>query len=795
MLAPSLAPKMEQITVTVPDSVVDLSGGGAGSSGGSMTEGMLLLRLSRELGREMDLMRMMTLVKDQARGMLNADRCAVLLRDSETGDLLGYVFDGGGGAATGEAKLDGQGGSSGGGGGGGGGDGSNDDGPNSPTREGGFAVGFRVPRGKGIAGWVAEHGEPLNIADVYNDERFDRSVDSRSGYRTTSLLCQPLFNPEGDVHGVIQVLNKQPPPNPFTRADSRLLALYSAISSVGLHNSRVWERRRTEERKVRALLEASKSLGSHLNLSVLIRAIMTTARSLLSADRCTLFLLDRERSELVTRVTDMGTDDASITAEREIRIPSTTGLAGHVCRTNTVIRLPDAYDDPRFSREMDNKSGYRTRSVLCVPLVSNDGTVLGAAQMINRKSPMTGKVVPFDDEDEELLGAFSSHAAAAIANSVLYEQTLEAQRYLDNVLNSITNVVVTTNTAGIIVSANRHPLLETLARGIIPDSSGINDTDGGGGLDATGASVATAADAGADADAGAGADAGADAGAAAGAGAGAAAGADAGASSRAREASVQIVVPTVGPDHRHAVSRPKGPLAEAIAVDRAGRPSRVGSARMRSVVGTPIAQLLGGSALLAVTRALEGNAGELYGCDDWRPQQGASASAAADHGDPDALTTLNIRTAPLLDTRQRPMGALVVIEDQTPLRSMQMTLGRYMSPQLAEVVLGHSGSLLTTLGGTVIPVTVGFADIRGFTTFAEGREPTEVVGVLNEYFGKMVPELLETGAVIDKYIGDCVMFVYGQPIPSESDAFNACRGTIGMVRAVSRLNEARSAEG
>ena len=81
-------------------------------------------------------------------------------------------------------------------------------------------VEIRLAVGEGVAGWVAESGEIVNIPDAYNDQRFQPAVDSRSGYRTQSILCAPMRNNQGDIVGVLQVLNKKG--GPFTKDDEEI---------------------------------------------------------------------------------------------------------------------------------------------------------------------------------------------------------------------------------------------------------------------------------------------------------------------------------------------------------------------------------------------------------------------------------------------------------------------------------------------------------------------------------------------------------------------------------------------
>jgi HD-GYP domain-containing protein (c-di-GMP phosphodiesterase class II) len=123
------------------------------------------------------------------------------------------------------------------------------------------------------------------------------------------------------------------------------------------------------------------------------------------ADRCTLFLVDREKGELWSKIAH-GTG--------EIRIPLGAGIAGAVAASALPVRIADAYADPRFNREVDQSTGYHTRSILCVPMLSTTREVVGVIQALNRGGG------PFTEEDEDLLVALGGQAASAVENAQLH---------------------------------------------------------------------------------------------------------------------------------------------------------------------------------------------------------------------------------------------------------------------------------------------------------------------------------------------------------------------------------------
>ena len=138
------------------------------------------------------------------------------------------------------------------------------------------------------------------------------------------------------------------------------------------------EQARTIDR-LHFLVEASKILNSTLVLGELLDIILTIATQYTSCDRGSLFLVDHQEQQIWSLI-------AQGLVEKEIRLPIGRGIAGNVAQTGEVVNLADAYDDPRFDQSFDKKSGYRTRSLLCVPINDRAGKIVGVLQLLDRKS-------------------------------------------------------------------------------------------------------------------------------------------------------------------------------------------------------------------------------------------------------------------------------------------------------------------------------------------------------------------------------------------------------------------------
>jgi signal transduction histidine kinase/putative methionine-R-sulfoxide reductase with GAF domain len=173
-----------------------------------------------------------------------------------------------------------------------------------------------------------------------------------------------------------------------------------------------------EERISAALREVGNALGTTLDLDDLLELILGRLTDLLEADRCTLYLLDQAKAELVSRI---------VIGEqvRSIRVRVGHGIAGTVAKTGKAIRLKDAYTDPRFEPEWDLFTGYRTKSMLAAPLKNHMGRTIGVIQVLNKT---TGE--EFTAEDEAILSALSTQAAVAIDNSRLFLSLIQKNHQL-----------------------------------------------------------------------------------------------------------------------------------------------------------------------------------------------------------------------------------------------------------------------------------------------------------------------------------------------------------------------------
>jgi Nif-specific regulatory protein len=157
--------------------------------------------------------------------------------------------------------------------------------------------------------------------------------------------------------------------------------------------------------KLAAILAICQKMNSERDLSALLDLIAREATSLLDCDRASIFLLDRERNELWSKVA-LGSDEI-------LRFDARLGIAGHAALTGHTINVRDAYGDPRFYTAIDDRTGYRTRNVLAVAVRNQHGEIIGAFEVLNKR------IGAFSARDEETLAALAAHAAIAIETAQL----------------------------------------------------------------------------------------------------------------------------------------------------------------------------------------------------------------------------------------------------------------------------------------------------------------------------------------------------------------------------------------
>ena len=569
-------------------------------------------------------------------------------------------------------------------------------------------------------------------------------------------------------------------------------------------------------RRSSAIADIANRVSDSLSLDVLFPRLMEVVSNTLNADRSSLFLHDPETGELYSRVMQGN-------AIGEIRFPSNLGIAGSVfTKGEAEIITADAYSNSRFNQDVDRRTGYRTRNILCVPIRNKRREVIGVTQVLNKHAG------DFDAEDQRLLEGLSQQAAAALENACLFEKVERQQReeamllevvssiaseirlgpLLAKILAAATQLLDSDRGTLFLYDSKRHELFSHVADGI--DSAEIRFPANAGiaGECFTAGSVINILDAYQDVRFNQEIDR------------------RTGYRTRsmlcmpivakgARIIGVMEIlnrkVGAFGPaDERRlhafcaeaAVSIQNAQLFEEVSTERNYNESilrsmsnavltldadgvlrKVNEAAVRilrrredELVGRPLGELFVGN-----------NAWVARSLDKVRAEGKTDITVDTDLFVDDARTvSVDLTTVPLVNMSDEPIGFMLMMEDITREKRLRNTLSRYMSKAVMDQLL-ESGE--AALGGINREVSVLFSDIRGFTSISERLGAQETVALLNEYFTDMVDIVFAHQGVLDKYMGDMIMAVFGSVLRNADDADNAVKVGNKMMAGLRQLND------
>ncbi|XP_046438368.1 cGMP-dependent 3',5'-cyclic phosphodiesterase-like [Daphnia pulex] len=283
--------------------------------------------------------------------------------------------------------------------------------------------------------WSQEYGKFMRLL---NDDTFwmeKGGLDPSSQGSLEGLLDQavsdcmlvPIKRPDNHhFFLVVALVNKQEEHDAFGSLD--LQAVHQCFQQV--LGTLVGAVELEEERRLRvqcqSLLSVAKNLFSHLDdVDELLKEIMSQARNLTKAERCSLFLHDKQRKCLVAKVFD-GSSSAesgqwSTTDRRQLDIPLDRGILGHVATTGHLLNIADAYSHPLFYKDIDIATGFKTRNILCFPIKDGDD-VLGVAELCNKTSAPC-----FTRVDEESAMSFSIYCGISLVKGLMYKKVQDAQ--------------------------------------------------------------------------------------------------------------------------------------------------------------------------------------------------------------------------------------------------------------------------------------------------------------------------------------------------------------------------------
>ena len=206
----------------------------------------------------------------------------------------------------------------------------------------------------------------------------------------------------------------------------------------------------------RQIFKLGQIITSETNLDRLFPVIMEQINQIMQTQRCSVFLHDVDSDELYCQVsTDLKKD--------EIRISTSHGLAGWVFQNKTAQIINDPYSDPRFLQKVDKATGFKTRNIMCIPLINRKSICIGTLQVLNKKEAL------FSDRDRDLLIAASHYVVISLENARLYKDLKVLDKARERVVDHISHELKTP--VSIILS-----VLTQLGRRLA-DSSSIKGVD------------------------------------------------------------------------------------------------------------------------------------------------------------------------------------------------------------------------------------------------------------------------------------------------------------------------------
>jgi adenylate cyclase len=568
------------------------------------------------------------------------------------------------------------------------------------------------------------------------------------------------------------------------------------------------------------LLSVSRKLAAYDSLDDVLHALVEMTTAEVGAERGSLFLHDPTTKELYSRV-------AQGDIKRELRLPETTGIAGHVFTSGEALLVHQPYDDPRFNREIDEQTGFVTHSIVCVPIRTVKGDIVGVAQALNKHK---GR---FTRRDLDLLEAMTSQGTMALQSNqfiermkALHEQEVEfvevvsevnadikLSSLLARVMGEATRMLNAERSTLFLNDEKTNELWSEVGQGLEMAQIRLPNNLGIAGLVFTSGKSINIPHAYADL--------------------------------RFNPAfdrktgfftHSMLCVPIVNKQGRtigvtQVLNKRGGPFSPedesrlraftaqisislenaklfadiqnmknyseamlesmssgVVTLDDAGRIATCNVAGFEilrtsseEILHRPAADVFAGeNAWVLAKLAKVESSGEI--------EVTVDAEMAVKGG----RISANLTVLPLVSAEQKRLGTMLLLEDISNEKRLKTTMSRYMDPGVADQLLASGAE---ALGGQAAVATVLFSDIRSFTTISEKLGPQGTVAFLNEYFELMVDIIQKEGGILDKFIGDAIMAGFGVPVAHPDDVDRAVRAAIAMIRALRQWNVGRAAAG
>ena len=590
----------------------------------------------------------------------------------------------------------------------------------------------------------------------------------------------------------------------------------------------------TKLRTSELLLSVSQKIAGLRNLSEILWTIIETTTETLNADRGSLFLNDPLTGELYSRV-------AQGELIREIRILNSTGIAGSIFQSGVGEIIHDAYADDRFNSKIDEQTGYVTKNIVCAPVRTVRGDVIGVIQILNKKR---GR---FTKEDLEIVQGITLQAAVSLQNAQGMEEMVRSRekemKFLDVVAEVTSEIELGSLLQRVMVEATKmlnadratlflndfktNELFSRVAMGEgigeirLPNNAGI------AGAVFQSRETINIPHAYADLRFNPGFDK------------------QTGYFTRSI-----LCVPIINKDgecigctqalnkkgggftdedesrlkaftQQVSIALENAKLFEDVAKERAYNHSMLTSMSNAVITindeGKIITCNKSGLKILKIrdTDILGKTAEEFFTngrswilerikhCEEEKEPEflmDTEIEVGSEQDDNVEIVSANVSFLPLenqdpdgrMDQSSGHLGTMIMVEDISDEKRMKSTMSRYIDPNIADQLMSDGSDIM---GGQETIATVLFSDVRSFTTITEALGAQGTVALLNEYFDIMVEAINEQGGMVDKFIGDAIMAGFGIPFPHEDDEDRGVRAGINMIKRLWDWNKQREKDG
>ena len=591
---------------------------------------------------------------------------------------------------------------------------------------------------------------------------------------------------------------------------------------------------KSEVERSKLLLEISRKIASLKNLSEILWSIVDFVTQKVGADRGTLFLNDNETNELYSRV-------AQGELTREIRILNTVGIAGGIFQSKTGEIIHDAYSDKRFNKEVDQETGYKTKNMICSPVKTVDGKIIGVFQVLNKNK---GR---FTKDNLEFVNAVATQAAVSIQNaqnneffekkraqemefiSIVSDVTAEIDlnALLKRVMEEATRMLNADRATLFLNDEKTNELFSRVAMGEGIGEIRLPNTAGIAGSVFSSNKTMNIPYAYADL--------------------------------RFNPAFDKqtgyftrsiLCVPVTNKDGKvigctQVLNKKGGKFSEedesrlkaftqqvAIALENAKLFDDVSKSRkynesMLSSMSNGVITIDGEGKIvtcnksgLKIFKIFEKDLIGLQSHEFFKDKNlwiEEKIKAVTESKEPEIIMdaeieilnpeteknemiSTNLTILPLInedkegrtDEKESFLGILLMIEDISSEKRMKSTMSRYMDPGIADQLLEDGADIM---GGLDTTATLLFSDLRSFTNITEALGAQGTVKLLNEYFEIMVECITEQEGMLDKFIGDAIMAAFGLPISHEDDEDRGVKAGINMIKRLWEWNKQREKDG